>query len=108
MLGFGLITWEKPAYACLATRIPTGTAIRADRLRNVEQAETQMREMGFRDFRVRIYGDAARIQVRAEQLALAVEKREEILERLGSLFDGVFLDLNVRAGSPDMERAFRE
>ena len=99
----GLFTWEKPAYACLATRIPTGTAIRNDRLRNVERAETQMSEMGFRDFRVRMYGDAARIQVRAEQLALALEKREEITERMGSLFDGVLLDLNVRAGSPDME-----
>ena len=63
----------------------------------------QMSEMGFRDFRVRMYGDAARIQVRAEQLARAVEKREEIAERLGGLFDGAFLDLNVRAGSPDME-----
>ena len=99
----GLFTWEKPAYACLATRIPTGTAIRIDRLMDVERAETQMREMGFRDFRVRMYGDAARIQVRAEQLALALEKREEIMERLGGLFDGVLLDLNVRAGSPDME-----
>ena len=99
----GLFTWEKPAYACLATRIPTGKAIRADRLRSVEQAETQMSEMGFRDFRVRMYGDAARIQVRAEQFALALEKRKEIMERLGGLFDGVLLDLNVRAGSPDME-----
>ena len=77
----GLFTWEKPAYACLAT----------------------MREMGFQDFRVRMYGDAARIQVRAEQFALALEKRKEIMERLGGLFDGVLLDLNVRAGSPDME-----
>ena len=63
-----------------------------------------MSEMGFRDFRVRMYGDAARIQVRAEQFALALEKRKEIMERLGGLFDGVLLDLNVRAGSPDMER----
>ena len=95
----GLFTWEKPAYACLATRIPTGTAIRADRLQAVERAEMQMREMGFQDFRVRMY----RIQVRAEQFALALEKRKEIMERLGGLFDGVLLDLNVRAGSPDME-----
>lgn len=100
----GLFTWDKPAYACLATRIPTGTAIRADRLRSVEQAEMQMSEMGFRDFRVRMYRDAARIQVRAEQLALALEKRKEITERLGGLFDGVLLDLNVRTESPDMER----
>ena len=63
-----------------------------------------MSEMGFQDFRVRMYGDAARIQVRAEQLALALEKRKEIMERLGGLFDGVLLDLNVRAGSPDMGR----
>ena len=101
----GLFTWEKPAYACLATRIPTGTAIRVDRLRAVEQAEMQMSEMGFRDFRVRMYGDAARIQVRAEQLARAVEKQEEIMERLGGLFDGVLLDLNVRGGRLDFPGA---
>lgn len=99
----GLFTWEKPAYACLATRIPTGTVIREEQLRAVEQAEKRMSEMGFNDFRVRLYGDAARIQVRADQFAMAAEMRDEITERLDRLFDGVFLDLNVRTVSPDME-----
>lgn len=99
----GLFTWDKPAYACLATRIPTGTAIREEQLRAVEQAETQMSGMGFKDFRVRLCGDAARIQVRAEQFAMAAKRREEIVKRMGGLFSGVLLDLNVRPDSPDMD-----
>ena len=50
----GLFTWEKPAYACLATRVPTGTKITLETLKNVEQAEEILSEMGFADFRVRI------------------------------------------------------
>lgn len=104
----GLFTWKKPAYACLATRIPEGTVIREDQLRAVEQAEARMSEMGFEDFRVRMFGDAARIQVRAEQFAMAVEKREEILERTAVFFSDIFLDLNVRPDSPDMNICIEE
>lgn len=104
----GLFTWEKPAYACLATRIPSGTAICAEQLAAVEQAEARMSEMGFRDFRVRLYGGAARIQVRAEQFGMAAEKRSVILKQIGGLFEGVFLDLNARAGSPDLEMCVDE
>lgn len=52
----GLFTWDKPAYACLATRIPAGTPITAADLDRVEQAENAMSALGFRDFRVRLYG----------------------------------------------------
>ena len=92
----GLFTWDKPAYACLATRIPTGTRIRNRDLERVEQAEEAMSEMGFRDFRVRLYKDGARIQVTGDQMQLALEKRKEICEKLGRLFSAVMLDLEER------------
>lgn len=51
----GLFTWDKPAYACLATRVPTGTPIDANVLKKVEWAETELARMGFTDFRVRVF-----------------------------------------------------
>ena len=95
----GLFTWKKPAYACLATRIPTGTRIRTRDLERVEQAENAMSELGFRDFRVRLHGDGARIQVTGEQMQLAFEKRKQICDKLGRLFPAVLLDLDERKPS---------
>lgn len=95
----GLFTWDKPAYACLATRIPTGTEITSDDLRRTEQAEGILDRMGFRDFRVRLFGGGARLQVTEEQLALAVEKRAEIVRELKPLFPAVLLDLEIRRES---------
>src|SRR5262245_27975820 len=60
-----LPTADKPALACLASRIPFGTAVSEDRLRQVEQAEEGLRDLGFRDVRVRFHGDVARIEVGA-------------------------------------------
>ena len=91
----GLFTWDKPAYACLATRIPTGTAITAEALQKVERAETALHALGFRDFRVRLFHGLARVQVPEGQMALALEQREEILAALGE-FDGAVLDLKAR------------
>ena len=91
----GLFTWDKPAYACLATRIPTGTAITAEDLRRVEQAENALHGLGFRDFRVRLFHGAARILVPQAQLPLALERREELLAALAA-FGGVLLDLQGR------------
>ena len=53
--------------------------------------------MGFRDFRVRLYKDGARIQVTGDQMQLALEKRKEICEKLGRLFSAVMLDLEERS-----------
>ena len=50
----GLMTWDKPAYACLATRIPTGMTITAELLEKVEKAESELMSLGYRDFRVRV------------------------------------------------------
>ena len=93
----GVFTWEKPAYACLATRIASGTRITEADLERVERAETLLADLGFRDFRVRITGEGARIQATEEQLPLVLEKRKEITGALKDLFPAV---LTVRATSP--------
>lgn len=95
----GLFTWEKPAYACLATRIASGTRITEADLERAERAETLLADLGFRDFRVRITGEGARIQATEEQLPLVLEKRKEITGALKDLFPAVLLDLEARTGS---------
>lgn len=95
----GLFTWDKPAYACLATRIPTGTAISRDMLEHVEQAEDALAGMGYRDFRVRVCGGAARLQLTEEELARAFGQREEITRALRPWFPAALLDLEPRQPS---------
>lgn len=93
----GLFTWNKPAYACLATRIPAKTAITKEMLQRVEQAEMQLSALGFADFRVRILdAHTARLQVREEQLSLVMEKRTEIVSSLKEYFTTILLDLEMR------------
>lgn len=92
----GLFTHDKPAYACLATRIPTGETITAEKLRRTEWAETYLAGLGLRDFRVRAMGNTANLQVRASDLNLVVTHREQIAAELGKAYEGVLLDLEVR------------
>lgn len=92
----GLFTWNKPAYACLATRFPAGERITEQSLTNVEAAEGLLFRLGFSDFRVRVYGGAARIQVQESQMIKLLSHREEILSALKPCFRGVFLDLEGR------------
>lgn len=92
----GLFTWDKPAYACLATRIPTGTPICGEDLKRVEQAENKMSSLGFTDFRVRLWEGAARLQVTENQLDMLMEKRQEILTALRPHFTAILLDLESR------------
>lgn len=92
----GLFTWDKPAYACLATRIPTGTVITADKLRRTEECEAFLMQLGFSDFRIRLLGDCARIQLLSSQLPLLMGQREQILAELKKHYSGVLLDLEVR------------
>lgn len=91
-----LFTWDKPAYACLATRIPAGEVITAEKLWKTEKAEEFLESLGFRDFRVRMAHGGAKLQVREEQLPLLVEKRNEILSGLKPYYSDVLLDLEVR------------
>lgn len=92
----GLFTWEKPAYACLATRVPTGTSIKAEDLRRVEAGENALFALGFTDFRVRLLGGGARIQVPEDQWDRAAGMRQALLEALRPWFDAVTLDLEAR------------
>ena len=92
----GLFTWDKPAYACLATRIPTGMAIRAADLTRVELAEDALRGLGFSDFRVRLMGAAARLELCEQQMTLALERRRDILSLLSPHFTLVTLNLSPR------------
>ena len=92
----GLPTWDKPAYACLATRIPTGDAITPEQLARTEEAETYLHSLGLRDFRVRTLGNLARIQVTQSDLQTVLKNRDAIVSHLKQLYSGVMLDLEVR------------
>ena len=92
----GLFTHDKPAYACLATRIPTGDTITPAKLSRTEDAETYLNDLGLRDFRVRTLGDIARIQVTESDLETVLKNREVILAHLKKMYSGVVLDLEVR------------
>lgn len=92
----GLFTWDKPSYACLATRIPTGQRIDARLLARTEDAENFLSSLGFRGFRVRTVGETAKIQLREAQFPLLVENRARILEKLSGQYKGVCLDLEAR------------
>lgn len=92
----GLFTWNKPSYACLATRVPTGHAITTEDLERVERGEAALFRLGFTDFRVRLMGDTARIQVPEGQLARAAALHADITAALAADFHGVLLDLYPR------------
>lgn len=92
----GLFTWDKPAYACLATRVPAGERLTAEKLESTERAEDFLFSLGFTDFRVRLFNGAARLQLPAEQLPRLLERRAEILSELKKTYSAVVLDLEVR------------
>ena len=91
-----LFTHDKPAYACLATRIPTGTPITAEKLAITERNEGFLRSLGFTDFRIRFMGTAAKLQITEKELPLLLENREAIWEKLKNDYTDVLLDLEVR------------
>jgi pyridinium-3,5-biscarboxylic acid mononucleotide sulfurtransferase len=75
----GLRTWDKPAAACLSSRLPYGTPVSVTVLSRVERAEAGLRALGFRALRVRHYGDTARIEVPLDDLAAVVSRREAVV-----------------------------
>lgn len=92
----GLFTWDKPAYACLATRVPAGEAITADLLARVEGAEDALFRLGYTDFRVRVFHSAARLQLPRGQMERAVREAEAIQAALKPYFTPILLDLEGR------------
>lgn len=92
----GLFTWNKPAYACLATRIPSGQRIQVEDLQQTEMAEDYLFQLGFSDFRVRNLDGKAKLELREEDLPRLLAHREEIIQKLGKYYHVVLLDLEVR------------
>ena len=92
----GLFTWDKPAYACLATRVPAGEAITAETLARVEGAEDALFRLGYTDFRVRVFHSAARLQLPRGQMERAVREAEELRQALKPYFTPILLDLEGR------------
>jgi pyridinium-3,5-biscarboxylic acid mononucleotide sulfurtransferase len=97
----GLRTWDKPQLACLSSRFPYGTQITPERLRRVDAFEDGLRELGFRQLRVRFHDAIARIELTADEIARIVELRDAVValgKRLG--FTYIALDLaGFRSGS---------
>lgn len=95
----GLFTWNKPAYACLATRIPVGREIDMDTLARVERSEAALARLGFSDFRVRMDGDnGARLELTEVQMPLLLARRAEVILALEADFSRLCLDLKPRKG----------
>lgn len=99
----GIPTWDKPAFACLASRIPYGTEITREKLTTIDRAEEVLSDLGFKQFRVRMHDKIARIEVPAEDLekASSAGVREKLVAELSKLgFDYVTLDLaGFKSGS---------
>jgi uncharacterized protein len=102
-----LPVWDKPAMACLSSRVQHGTPITPELLRQIESAEDVLASLGFRQFRVRHHGEVARIELPKEDLAKAIELRDQIvggIMRVGYRF--VSLDLaGFKSGSLNASEA---
>ena len=97
----GLRTWDKPAAACLASRVPYGTPVTLGVLESVARAESALRRLGFAQLRVRHYGDLARIELDSSELYRALERREAIVTAVREVgYAYVTLDLEgFRSGN---------
>jgi uncharacterized protein len=99
----GLPTWDRPASACLSSRIPYGTPVTIQTIKRVETGEEEIKALGFRQFRVRFHGEVVRIEIARDEMARAMsmemaERFTAIFKRLG--FKYVTLDLEgYRQGS---------
>ena len=97
----GLRTWDKPAAACLASRVPYGSPVNLGTLNKVSEAEAGLRALGFREIRVRHYGDLARVELPLTDLPRALARREEVVGAVRAAgYRYVTLDLEgLRSGN---------
>lgn len=97
----GLRTWDKPAVACLSSRFAYGDPITVQKLKRVADAETALRGLGFRGFRVRHHGQVARLEIAPDQMADATDRAAEVVAAVKSAgYQYVALDLEgYRSGS---------
>ncbi|MBU7318784.1 ATP-dependent sacrificial sulfur transferase LarE [Paenibacillus oleatilyticus] len=98
---FGLVTWDKPSFACLSSRIPYGEAITAEKLSMIDRAEDFLIQLGFRQVRVRQHDTLARIEVPASELADVLAVAETVHAKLKEIgYAYVTMDLKgYRSGS---------
>jgi uncharacterized protein len=92
----GLPTWDRPAAACLSSRVPYGTAVTPETIRKIELAEEEIKNLGFRQFRVRYHNDLARIEIGRAELpqAMTLEMFDRITQALKPIgFTYVALDM---------------
>ena len=90
----GLPNWNKPSFACLSSRIPHGTPVTVEALRQIERAEAVVKALGFAQVRVRHHGEVARIEVEPEEVERLFEHREAVVAGLkGAGYTFVALDL---------------
>lgn len=92
----GLFTWDKPAYACLATRVKTSVPVTAELLHKVEKSEDVLFSLGYKDLRVRTDGETAKIQVKEDRIGNIIADREKIYDELKKYFNDIVLDLKGR------------
>lgn len=99
----GLSVWDKPAMACLSSRIPHGLEVTEARLRRIERAEEAIYTLGFEQFRVRAHGDLARIEISPDEMNRALKPtiRRQVAQKVSEAgFDTVTLDAQgYRSGS---------
>jgi len=90
----GLPNWNKPSFACLSSRIPHGTPVTVEALRQIERAEAVVKALGFAQVRVRHHGDVARVEVEAQEVERLFEQREAVVAGLKAAgYTFVALDL---------------
>ncbi|RDV38356.1 ATP-dependent sacrificial sulfur transferase LarE [Bradymonadaceae bacterium TMQ3] len=105
----GLSVWDKPAMACLSSRIPHGLEVTRERLRRVERAEEVLHALGFKQFRVRAHGELARVEVAVDEMSRVLDPQVlgEVARGVNAAgFEEVTLDLmGFRSGSLNPVRA---
>ncbi|MEI9812059.1 MAG: ATP-dependent sacrificial sulfur transferase LarE [Acidobacteriota bacterium] len=93
----GLATWDRPASACLSSRIPYGTPVTIQNVKTVERGEEEIRALGFRQFRVRFHGELVRIEIAPEELARALDPA------IAKAFTAIFKPLGFHYVTLDLE-----
>src|SRR5207244_922219 len=93
----GLETWDRPASACLSSRIPYGTPVTQQNVKTVERGEDEIRGLGFRQFRVRFHGELVRIEVAKDELANA------LTVEMAAKFTAIFKSLGFHYVTIDLE-----
>jgi uncharacterized protein len=93
----GLVTWDRPASACLSSRIPYGTPVTIQNVKTVEVGEEAIRALGFRQFRVRFHGELVRIEIAPDELARALQPE------VARAFTAIFKPLGFHYVTLDLE-----